>query len=142
MIENFIADVLDFFFNNSSIMMSPPEDSTFRLIQSIGALGTFFAFIVVAIQTLFLRGQINILRRQTENLTTQTELLQNEADYDLRPWIYLEPRSESRPLAVNIDSQKNTISVTIVQRNHGKLAMIHRHIDRELLKSIPFTWRT
>jgi len=120
-----MIDVLDFFFNNSTTMV-PPEDSSYRLIQSIGAIGTILAFGVVAFQTYLLRGQINILRGQTENLRTQTELLQNEADYNLRPWIYLEPRSDTRPIAVNIETERNTVAATIELRNYGKLATIFR----------------
>ncbi|MGA7370220.1 MAG: hypothetical protein WBX01_13920 [Nitrososphaeraceae archaeon] len=119
MIEHFAADVLDFFFNNLTTII-PPEDPNYKIIQSIGALGTFFAFVAVAIQTFLLRGQIR-------NLRTQTELLQYQEDYDLRPWIYLVPWSDSRPVGVNIDAEKHKVIATIKLRNRGKLATIFRH---------------
>jgi hypothetical protein len=70
--EHFVVEVLDFSIDNSTTMI-PAEDSNYRIIQSIGALGTILAFVF---QTFILRGQINLLgdRQMT---STQTGLLQN-----------------------------------------------------------------
>lgn len=128
LIEHLVSNVLDFFFNNTTSLVPPPtqEDLNYKFIQSIGAIGTFLGFGVLAFQTFLLRRQTNLLRRQTENFSTQTQLLQNENDYNLRPWIYLVPQSDYKPIIVNIEPDKNKVKATIKLMNHGRLATIFR----------------
>ena len=106
LIEHFAAEVFDFFINNSPTTVIPSEELWYKIIQSIGATGTFGAFIFIGLQT-------RTLRRQTEALRTQTNILQHEYDITFRPWIQLEWKSDSEPIEINIEPETNTVTATL-----------------------------
>jgi hypothetical protein len=113
--EHFAAEVFDFFINNSTTTVAPSEDIPYKIVQSIGAIGTFGAFVFIGIQTY-------ILRRQTASLATQTNILQHEYDINFRPWIILERESDTQPIDISIEPDKNMVTATFRFRNQGKLS--------------------